>query len=80
MANARQVVIVGAARTAIGTYGGTLKDIPACELAVFAVKEAFARAKVDPASVGQIVLGNVIGPGIDRTTHCKPRHRVKRRW
>jgi acetyl-CoA C-acetyltransferase len=60
MANARQVVIVGAARTAIGTYGGTLKDIPACELAVFAVKEAFARAKVDPASVGQIVLGNVI--------------------
>lgn len=60
MANARQVVIVGAARTAIGTYGGTLKDIPACELAVFAVKEAFSRAKVDPASVGQIVLGNVI--------------------
>lgn len=60
MANARQVVIVGAARTAIGTYGGTLKDIPACELAVFAVKEAFTRAKVDPASVGQIVLGNVI--------------------
>ncbi|MDP3844011.1 MAG: acetyl-CoA C-acyltransferase family protein [Oxalobacteraceae bacterium] len=60
MANARQVVIVGAARTAIGTYGGTLKDMPACELAVHAVKEAFARAKVDPASAGQIVLGNVI--------------------
>ncbi|WP_025916526.1 acetyl-CoA C-acyltransferase family protein [Herminiimonas sp. CN] len=60
MANARQVVIVGAARTAIGTYGGALKDTPACELGVVAVKEAFARAKVDPASAGQIVLGNVI--------------------
>lgn len=60
MANARDVVIVGAARTAIGTYGGALKDMTACDLGTHAVKEAFARAKVDPAQVGQIVLGNVI--------------------
>ncbi|MEO6352391.1 MAG: acetyl-CoA C-acyltransferase family protein [Oxalobacteraceae bacterium] len=60
MANVRQVVIVGAARTAIGTYGGTLKDIAACDLGAYAVKEAFSRAKVDPASAGQIVCGNVI--------------------
>ncbi|MFT5940397.1 MAG: acetyl-CoA C-acetyltransferase, partial [Paraglaciecola sp.] len=60
MANARDVVIVGAARTAIGSYGGTLKDIAASELGAIAVKEAFVRAKVDPADVGQIVFGNVI--------------------
>ena len=60
MANARDVVIVGAARTAIGTYGGALKDMAACDLGTHAVKEAFARAKVDPAQAGQIVFGNVI--------------------
>lgn len=60
MANARDVVIVGAARTAIGTYGGALKDMTACDLGTHAVKEAFARAKVDPAQAGQIVFGNVI--------------------
>jgi len=65
MANTRDVVIVGAARTAIGTFGGTLKDFTACDLGAIAVKEAFARAKVDPAQAGQIVMGNVI--------HCEPR-------
>jgi acetyl-CoA C-acetyltransferase len=65
MANTRDVVIVGAARTAIGTFGGTLKDFSASDLGALAVKEAFARANVDPAQAGQIVIGNVI--------HCEPR-------
>ncbi|MGZ9712484.1 acetyl-CoA C-acyltransferase family protein [Glaciimonas sp. GNP009] len=60
MANTREVVIVGAARTAIGTYGGSLKDLAPSELGAIAVKEAFARAKVDPAHAGQIVFGHVI--------------------
>jgi acetyl-CoA C-acetyltransferase len=60
MANARDVVIVGAARTAIGSYGGTLKDIAASDLGAVAVKEAFVRANIDPAEAGQIVFGNVI--------------------
>ncbi|MDY7547344.1 acetyl-CoA C-acyltransferase family protein [Glaciimonas sp. CA11.2] len=60
MANTREVVIVGAARTAIGTYGGSLKDLAPSELGAIAVKEAFARAKVDPAQAGQIVFGHVI--------------------
>lgn len=64
MAN-KDVVIVSAVRTAIGTFGGTLKDFSACDLGAIAVKEAFARAKVDPAQAGQIVFGNVI--------HCEPR-------
>ncbi|KIF83096.1 acetyl-CoA C-acyltransferase family protein [Noviherbaspirillum autotrophicum] len=65
MANTKDVVIVGAARTAIGTFGGALKDFSAGDLGAIAVKEAFARAKVDPAQAGQIVFGNVI--------HCEPR-------
>ncbi|SFC05178.1 acetyl-CoA C-acyltransferase family protein [Collimonas sp. OK412] len=60
MANTREVVIVGAARTAIGAYGGALKDLAPGELGAVAVKEAFARAGVDPLQAGQIVFGNVI--------------------
>jgi len=61
----KEVVVVGAARTAIGTFGGTLKDFSASDLATVAVREAFRRANVDPASAQQIVLGNVI--------QCEPR-------
>jgi acetyl-CoA C-acetyltransferase len=60
MTTTKDVLFVGAARTAIGTFGGALKDISACDLGTIAVKEAFNRAGVDPAAVGQIVLGNVI--------------------
>ena len=60
MANPRQVVIVNGARTAIGDYGGSLKDIPPTELGAHVVREAVARAKVDPGTIGQCVFGNVI--------------------
>jgi acetyl-CoA C-acetyltransferase len=60
MANTRQVVIVNGARTAIGDYGGSLKDMPPTELGARVVREAVARAKVDPATIGQCVFGNVI--------------------
>jgi acetyl-CoA C-acetyltransferase len=59
-AMAREVLIVNGARTAIGDYGGSLKDIPPTELGARVVSEALARAKVDPAQVGQCVFGNVI--------------------
>ena len=57
---AREVLIVNGARTAIGDYGGSLKDIPPTELGARVVSEALARSKVDPAHVGQCVFGNVI--------------------
>jgi len=60
MSMKRDVVIVGAARTAIGSYGGSLKDFSPCDLGAIAVKEAFSRAKIDPAQAAQIVFGNVI--------------------
>ena len=56
----RSVVILSGVRTAIGDYGGSLKDIAPTDLGARAVREAIARAKVDPADVGQCVIGNVI--------------------
>ena len=56
----REVVVVSGARTAIGDYGGSLKDLPATKLGAVAIREAVARAKIDPASVGHAVVGSVI--------------------
>jgi acetyl-CoA C-acetyltransferase len=56
----RSVVILSGVRTAIGSYGGSLKDIPPSELGARVVREAVSRAKVDPADIGQCVIGNVI--------------------
>jgi len=60
MSEARQVVILSGVRTAIGDYGGSLKDIPPSELGASVIREAVKRAKVDPKEIGQCVLGNVI--------------------
>jgi acetyl-CoA C-acetyltransferase len=56
----REVVLVSAVRTAIGDYGGAFKDLPATKLGAAAIRESVARAKVDPASVGHVVMGSVI--------------------
>ena len=54
------VMVVAGARTAIGDYGGAFKDVPPTKLGSIAIKEAIARARVDPASVGHVVMGSVI--------------------
>ena len=56
----REVVVLGAARTAIGTFGGALKDVPLSTLATTAVTAALARSGVKAADVGHVVMGNVI--------------------
>ena len=56
----REVVVVGGARTGIGDYGGSLRDVAPTRLGAIAIREALARAKVDPASVGHVVMGSVI--------------------
>jgi acetyl-CoA C-acetyltransferase len=53
-------VVLSGVRTAIGRYGGSLKDIPPVELAAEVVREAVARAQIEPADVGHVVFGNVI--------------------
>ncbi|MDP1558430.1 MAG: acetyl-CoA C-acyltransferase family protein [Nitrosomonas sp.] len=58
--NSREVVILSGVRTAIGDYGGALKDIAPTELAAKVVREAVIRAQVDPNDIGHLVFGNVI--------------------
>jgi len=57
---ARDVVIVGMARTAIGSFGGSLKDVPLPRLATVAVKAALTRSGAAPDAIGHVVMGNVI--------------------
>ncbi|NYZ17330.1 acetyl-CoA C-acyltransferase family protein [Azospirillum sp. RWY-5-1] len=56
----RDIVIVGTARTAIGTFGGALKDVPLTSLATTAVKAALERSGAPADAVGHVVMGNVI--------------------
>lgn len=65
MSGNREVVILSGVRTAIGDFGGALKDVPASDLAAQCVREAVARAKVDPKDIGHFALGSVI--------HSEPR-------
>ncbi|MSP95673.1 MAG: acetyl-CoA C-acyltransferase [Betaproteobacteria bacterium] len=56
----REVVVISGARTGIGDYGGSLKDLAATRLGTIAIKEAVARARIDPATIGHVVIGGVI--------------------
>lgn len=64
----KDVVIVSAVRTAIGTFGGTLKTVPAVELGATVIKEAIKRAGVKPELVEEVVMGNVIQAGLGQNT------------
>ncbi len=59
----RKVVIAGACRTAIGKFGGTLKDVPATKLGEIVIREALNRAGVKPEMVDEVYMGNVIQAG-----------------
>ncbi len=60
MKSEREVVVLSGVRTAIGDYGGALKDVAPSELAATVIREAVKRSRVDPKKVNQLVLGNVI--------------------
>ena len=59
----KTVYIVSARRTAIGTFGGSLKDVSAVQLGKVAVEAALADAKITAADVSEVILGNVLGAG-----------------
>ena len=59
----RDVVIVSAVRTAIGKFGGALKDVPAIDLGAIVIKEALNRANLKSELVDEVVMGNVIQAG-----------------
>ena len=57
------IVIVSAARTAVGKFGGSLAKTSATELGSIVIKEALARAKLDAAEVGEVIMGQVLAAG-----------------
>jgi acetyl-CoA C-acetyltransferase len=60
MTGLRDVVIVGAARTPIGSFLGALASVPAPKLGAVAIREAVLRAGVDPGAIDEVVMGNVL--------------------
>ena len=60
----REVVIVSAVRTAIGGYGGTLKNVSARELGAVVIKGALEKAGVKPEMVDEVIMGNVLQAGL----------------
>ena len=59
----REVFIVGAKRTAIGTFGGTLQDTPAVDLGVAALNAAISQANISKDNIDEVILGNVLQAG-----------------
>ena len=63
MTQLRSVVLAAPVRTAIGTFDGSLKDVPAPDLGAVAIGAAVERAGVKPEEIGTVVMGNVIQAG-----------------
>ena len=57
------IVIVSAVRTAVGKFGGSLAKVAAVDLGAIVIKEALARAKVDPSQVSEVIMGQVLAAG-----------------
>lgn len=60
----KQVVIVSAVRTPVGSFGGSFKDVSAVRLGTIAVTEAIKRANIDPNTVDELIFGNVLQAGL----------------
>jgi acetyl-CoA C-acetyltransferase len=64
MPDTNDIVIIGAARTPIGKFQGMFRAIPAADLGAHVVREAVARAAIDPSQVDECILGNVVSAGL----------------
>ena len=60
----KEVVIVSAARTAIGNFSGSLSGFSAVDLGIIAAKEAIARAGINPAEINEAIIGNILSAGL----------------
>ncbi|MGH2317551.1 acetyl-CoA C-acetyltransferase [Planococcus sp. SE5232] len=60
----QEIVIVSAVRTAVGSFQGSLKDVPATQLGAIVIKEAIERAGVKPDQVSEVIMGNVLQAGL----------------
>jgi acetyl-CoA C-acetyltransferase len=64
MTSSRSVVFAEPVRTAIGTFGGSLKEVAAPDLGAAAIRAALARARLAPEEIGTVAMGNVIQAGV----------------
>ena len=60
----KEVVIVSAVRTPVGSFGGVFKDVPAVDLGVVAVKEAIRQAGIKPEDVNEVYMGCILQAGL----------------
>ena len=60
----KDVVIVSAVRTPIGSFGGSLKNVSAVDLGALVIKSALEKANVKPEQVDEVIMGNVLGAGL----------------
>ena len=59
-----EIVIVAAARTAVGKFGGSLAKVPAPELGAVVIKDLLRRTGVKPEQVGEVIMGQVLAAGV----------------
>ncbi|GAA0181086.1 acetyl-CoA C-acetyltransferase [Clostridium sediminicola] len=64
----REVVIASAVRTAMGSFGGSLKNVSAVDLGALVIKEAVKRANIKPELVDEVIMGNVLQAGLGQNT------------
>ena len=64
---AKEIVIAGACRTALGKFGGSLSGVPAVELGAIVIKEAINRAGIKPEDVDEVLMGNVLQAGLGQS-------------
>ena len=60
----QEIVIVSAVRTAVGSFQGSLKDVPATQLGAIVIKEAIERAGIQAEQVSEVIMGNVLQAGL----------------
>ena len=63
----REIYVVNCCRTAIGSFGGSLKDVSAAKLGSIVVKEALNRAGVKPENVDEVMFGCILTAGLHHT-------------
>src|SRR4029453_6133539 len=61
--SAADIVVSTPLRTAIGTFGGALKDVPATDLGATVGKAGIERSEIDPASIDEVIVGNIFAAG-----------------